>query len=372
VKNNFKILFEKLKRHRLFAILVVCPSLFSIVYFSVIASDAYISESRFIIRSAQKQNAATGLTALFSSAAFSRASDDTFSVRDYALSRDLLLELDKKLELKAHYSSLEIDFLGRFPSIFGHNSFEDFHEYYSKHVKIDYDIQSNIVILRTKAYTKETARDINEEILSLSEKLVNNINSRAREDLVKYAQAEVLEAERKSKEAALALATYRNQRSVFDPERQSSYQLQQIGKLQDELITSKMQLAQLRSLTPENPQIPTLKKRVESLQTEVNSETTKMTGGTNSLSNKAADFERINLDRAFADRQLASAMASLEGARSEARRKSLYLERIVQPSIPDSPFEPKRIKGIIVVIAASLICWLIISLLIAGVREHSD
>ena len=36
--------------------------------------------------------------------------------------------------------------------------------------------------------------------------------------------------------AALALAQYRNKGAVFDPERQSALQLQQVSKLQDELM----------------------------------------------------------------------------------------------------------------------------------------
>jgi capsular polysaccharide transport system permease protein len=160
---------------------------------------------------------------------------------------------------------------------------------------------------------------------------------------------------------------------VFDPERQSALQLQQVSKLQDELISAKMQLAQIRGLSPENPQIPVLQKRVGAIDQEIAAEMAKIAGGgNNSLTNKAADFERLSLERAFADRQLASTMTSLENARNEARRKALYLERIVQPSKPDMAVEPRRLRSIFTVLVMGLIAWGILSMLLAGVREHKD
>lgn len=78
------------------------------------------------------------------------------------------------------------------------------------------------------------------------------------------------------------------------------------------------------------------------------------------------------MERAFADRQLAAAMTSLEQARNEALRKQLYLERIVQPSLPDVAVEPRRLRGVGATFLLGLVAWGILSMLIAGVREHQD
>jgi capsular polysaccharide transport system permease protein len=95
-------------------------------------------------------------------------------------------------------------------------------------------------------------------------------------------------------------------------------------------------------------------------------------GGDTSLAAKAADYQRLALEREFADRQLAGALASLEQARNEAQRKQLYLERIAQPSLPDVAVEPRRIRGFFATFVLSLIAWGILSMLIAGIREHQD
>lgn len=108
------------------------------------------------------------------------------------------------------------------------------------------------------------------------------------------------------------------------------------------------------------------------LTQEISEETRRVAGGDRSLANKAADFQRLALEREFADKQLGSALASLELARNEAQRKQLYLERIVQPSKPDKAMEPRRIRGMIATLVLGLIAWGVLTIFMAGVREHQD
>jgi capsular polysaccharide transport system permease protein len=74
----------------------------------------------------------------------------------------------------------------------------------------------------------------------------------------------------------------------------------------------------------------------------------------------------------FSNKQLASAMVNLESARNEAQRQQIYLERIAEPSRPDAAQEPRRLRGILATFLVGLVAWGVISLLLAGVREHQD
>jgi capsular polysaccharide transport system permease protein len=74
----------------------------------------------------------------------------------------------------------------------------------------------------------------------------------------------------------------------------------------------------------------------------------------------------------FTEKQLASALAGLEQARSDAVRKQLYLERISRPNKPDTAVEPRRIRNTFAVFVLGLILWGISTILIAGVREHQE
>ncbi len=359
------------KIDRLFLLTVLIPTIIAILYFGLIASDVYISESRFVVRSPQRQ-APVGIGALLQGAGFSRSQDDTFSVQDFMLSRDALRNLDAKLGVFKMYSDGGIDRFSRFAGVDPDKSFEALHRYYQKRVIVNLDSASSISSLRVSAYTADDAFKVNEMLLDMGESLINKLNERGRQDMIRFAASEVAAAEASAKAAALALSGYRNEKAVFDPERQSALQLQQISKLQDELIANKMQLAQLQMLSPSNPQIASVQKRSQTLQAAMDAEMGKVAGSGSSLTNKSAEYERLVLERGFADKQLGGALASLEQARNEAQRKQLYLERIVQPNKPDIAVEPRRLRSIITVFFMGLMAWGILTILIAGVREHTN
>src|SRR5471030_312690 len=81
--------------NRLFLITVALPTSLAVAYFGLIASDVYVSESRFVVRSPQRQNQTSVVGALLQGTGFSRAQDDTYPVIDYIQSRDALSELNK-------------------------------------------------------------------------------------------------------------------------------------------------------------------------------------------------------------------------------------------------------------------------------------
>jgi capsular polysaccharide transport system permease protein len=355
----------------LLIVCVIVPTLTAACYYTLLAPDVYVSESRFVIRSPQAK-APTGLGALFQGNTLTRSHDDTFTVHEFIQSRDALRILLERMPLREAFSTAEPYALSSFPDVFGDSSFDALHKYYQKHVSVSADSASGISQLAVRTFRPEDAFKINETLLELSEKLINDLNTRARQDLIQFASSEVKQAEDKAKAAALALSAYRSEKQVFDPERQSAGQLQQIAKLQDELISSKTQLAQIEDASVQSPQIQALKKRIQILSDEITNETSKVVGVGASLAQKAAEYERLSLDRAFAEKSLATALASLETARNEAQRKQLYLERIVAPNIPDRSFEPKRIKGTVEVFLMGLIAWGIGSMLVAGIREHQD
>jgi len=357
--------------NRLFLYTVLIPGLISLIYFGLIASDVYISESRFVVRSPDKRSI-TGLGALLQGAGFSRAQDDSYAVHDYILSRDALQKLESKYSISKSYSNQNVDLFHRFGALDHDYSFEALLRYYLKHVTVESDSLSSISKLTVRAYTSEEAFRINENLLELSEALVNQLNARGRQDMIRFAINEVDSIKKNALAAALAVSDYRNQNNIFDPVKQSALNLQMISKLQDQLITAKSQFKQIETLTPNNPQIPALQGVITSLQASIDNETAKVAGHGSSLSHKSVEYERLSLESMFADKQLAVALTSLEQARNEAQRKQFYLERIVEPNKPDVAIEPWRIRNIVATLMLGMILWGVLTMLLAGVREHQD
>jgi capsular polysaccharide transport system permease protein len=288
----------------IFLITVVIPTTITLFYYVNYASDIYVSESRFVVRSPQKQGGS--LTDLFSKVGITKSDDDSYIVRDYILSRDAMDILIKELDIKEQYSSLAIDWLARFPGWrYWETSVESFYRYYQKQVGVLVEPGSSIASLTVRAFDPQSAMQINKKLLELSEDFVNRLNERARTDLVKMAQQEVDLAQSRLEAKALQLVSIRSARSSLDGERQ--------------VIMA----------------------------------------------------QRLLLEKEFADKQLAAAMAALEQARAEALRQQLYIERVAQPNVPDSSLEPDRFRGVLTTLVLGLLFWGIFSLLISGVREHN-
>lgn len=363
------------RRHFLFLLTVAIPALLSIGYFGFYASDIYVCESSYVVRSPnQKSVGGSGIGALLQGASglsgFTRAPDDVHAVAEYMLSRDALQRLQENLDVRAWWSAASVDLLQRFNPFGWDGSMEKLLEYYPRRVAVLVDDKSGITTLTVSSFTAIQAAEINSLLLGEAERLVNILNDRGRKDLIRFAQGEVDVAEEKAKAAAKALSDFRNTQAVVDPEKQTMLHFEQIARLQEELIRTRGQLTQLKVFAPDSPHPPALELRAKTLEQEIAAETEKITGGANSLASKAAEYQRLQLEREFADRQLAVAMVALESARNEAHRQQLYLETIDGADMPDQAIQPKRVRGILTTLLLGLIAWGILSMLIAGVREH--
>ena len=356
---------------RLFLLVVVAPVLAAIVYFGFLASAVYISESSFIVRNPQKPTP-SALGGILQSAGFSTGTDEIYAAQSFADSRDALRSLNRDRAVERAYTRPSIFILERFNPFGFSGSFEALYAYFKDKVSLKNDATTSIETLTVSAYDPRDAQRFNEQLLEMSERTVNDLNDRGQQDLIRYGEREVAEAKAQAQSAAVALAAYRNQSGVVDPEKEAEAQKTMVSKLQDELIASKMELAQLVHYTPDNPRVPLIRTQIVTLQHQIDEQLGKVTGSRRSLAQSAIRFERLNLENDFANKQLTAALAALEQARSDAQRKQAYVERIVQPNLPDAPMQPRRLRDILATLALSLLAYGILRMLLAGIREHAQ
>jgi len=361
-----------LRVNRLFLCLVLVPTALAALYFGFLAHDVYVSESQFVVRTVQRQMP-SGLGSLLQGSGLTQGSSDVYSVQSYLTSRDALQTLEQRYHLKRSFGSRAVDAFARFDPLGWDDSFESLLRYYQKFVvNTDLDSTSSIVTLTVRAFSAEESQAINEGLLKMSEDFVNRLNERARNDLVRFATADVESAEKQQRAAVLALSQYRNNQALYDPGMQSDLQLRAVGALREELVTTRKQLADVRTIASDNPQLPVLRSRIRVLQGEIASEMAKVAGDGSSLSSKVPQYEAITLDRDFAAKYLAVALDSLEQARESAMSQQLYIERIEAPNKPDVPIEPRALRDIAATLLVSLIVWAVTSLMVTAVREHSE
>ena len=358
---------------KLFVYVVVIPTLLSVIYFGGLASPVYISQSSFVVYSPSQHFSSSNLGTLLSGLAGSNSTSAAQTIQAFAKSWDAMMALDKEYNLKKVYGSSSIDFLERFGGVFyPYNSYVKLLRYYQSMVTDRLDSTNDVTTLTVRAYSAEDAEKINAFLLTKSQDIVNALNDQARAKTVYYAQKDVQAADQKLRDATIELAVYRNGHGVFSPPAQSNLKLDMVSKLENLLITQKTQLAELLKITPNNPQIPALRSEIETLEGQISGENAKVTGSDQSYASEDTEYERLTVNQLIAQNLLEAAVTSLEQARMTAQQQELYLETISNPNLPDAPQEPKRFQDILATILLSLILWGILSILLAGVREHHD
>jgi capsular polysaccharide transport system permease protein len=350
--------------------IVGLPTLAAGVYYFAIASDLYLSEAKFVVRS-PKQVQTTSIGALIQSTGLARAVDDTAVVEDFIMSRDAVRRLERENDLRAVFSRPEGDLVTRFPGILMRSDFEALFRRFDHFVSIETDHTSGVTALRVKAYRPEDAQTIAEALLSYSEQLVNELNERARRDALGTAEHEVDHAQERVSRIQKQLTAYRVEQKMLDPKSASAGVLELIGQMNAAQATARQLLGELFKNSPSSPQIPLVQTRIASLDKLIAEERAKLSGETNSVVATLTEYERLTLDRELGEKALASAFTSLEAARLEAQRQQLYLETIAQPNLADYPLYPKRVVSFGMVLVSCLLAYGIAWLLVISAREHA-
>jgi capsular polysaccharide transport system permease protein len=361
------------RRHRWFLATAVLPILLAALYFFVIASDQYVSEARFIVRKANGEQGSP-LGGLLQTAGLAPTQENAAAVEDFLMSRDAVRAIEqgtgKRPGLRTMLSRPEADFINRFPRFAGGDSFEQLYKRFEDFVTVKLDSSSGITTLKVSAFRADDAHAMATALLAAGEGLVNQLNDRAERDLLALARSEVERAEQQVIDSQTRITAYRQGNQLLDPESGATPLIELVGKLSADLAASQAQLSQLEASSPESPQIAPLRTRVSALQAQLARERGRITGGNGSMAAKMSGYERLYLQRQFADKALTSAMSSLEQARVKAQRERIYIEQIVKPNLADYPLYPRRLFAFLVAAATVLMLYGIGRLVSASVKEH--
>ena len=356
------------KKYKLFLLVVALPVVASIIYNGFIYSDKYISESRFVVKSPSATQPTLG--SLIQGIATNP--QDALVVQSYIQSRDAMIHLDRSIGLRSIYESPAIDIFHRFP-LYGKKSLENFYDYYySKIVNVEVDSTSSVVTLTVNGFDKEKVAQINEALLAAAESLVNRLNDKMEADIVAIARADVEDAEKQFLKAGGDLNDFQLKKGVINPEKEAGFEKERIGRMNDALISAQARLAEIQSVSPDSPQIKPLQKHISELQKSAQDTQRSAVSGGNSLMTHSADFTTRKVNQELTVKKLDYASQRLQSAVMQAARRQIYLDRIAVPSQPDDSTEPRRIINILATVIISFMAWGLLSLLVAGFREHHE
>ena len=349
-------------------IVVGIPTLIATFYFCKMASDIYVSEARFAIRSAAGSSGG-GLAAILSSPVISSGSSETMIVADYLHSKDMLRKIRERMDFDNHYSDQSID---RFARLNEHSTQEQVLKYFQHQVDVVRDTQSDVVTLRARAFDPNTAQKLANLVIELSEELVNEMSHRIEEDTLATAHAEVERATQKVSVASREMTSFRNTRESINPAEESSAMLGIVSNLEARLIENRTTLIEKQAfIRDDSPVIISLKNRINALSKQLSLEKGRLVGvdGTQ-MSSLIQDYGPLALAEQLAQHQYTSALNSLEVARLEAQRKKQYIVTFIEPGLPDEALEPRRFMEVLTVAIFAFLSYLIGGLLWSALRDH--
>jgi capsular polysaccharide transport system permease protein len=244
-------------------------------------------------------------------------------------------------------------------------------EYYGKRVDARMDSEAGTATIKVEAFTPQDAYIINRHLLDLSEALVNRLNARAQSKGIIEAEKQVELATQRAKAARVALAQYRNAQALIDPGKQAVGALEIANSMISERAALQAQLDLMQRLTPRNPSIPALQNRISAISVQIASQDSRVVGAGGGIASKMGGYENLLVEQEFSTQSLNAANAALVQARAEAQKQQFYLERVVDPNLPDMPLLPKRILNVIIVAAAATCLYFIAWMFIIGILEHA-
>jgi len=344
--------------HRIsFIWMVLVPFVLGSLYFGFFASGQYSSETKFTIQGgvmprADSLGALTGLPSL-------QIIQNTQIVANYAHSRAIVEELEKRIALRTLFNAERGDFAARFRQ---DEPIEELVKYWKRMSRVKIEMPAGIIYVVIYAFRPQDAQLIGQHVLELSEKLVNEMNDRIRNDNVQFAEREFRESADRLRNARVELERMRNLQGILDATETGKAINELINGLQGERLKLQQEYqTQLKRVQADAPQMRMMTDRLSAIDGQIarlqGMLTTTEKSETNVLSGSINLFAELNLKREIAQKQYVMAATALEIARANSDRQMNYLSAFVRPTRPEDSSYPHRLLAIAVLAISALLIW---------------
>lgn len=357
-----------------FGLMVLAPVGAASWYLYTRAVDQYASTLGFTVRSEDVSSASDLLGGLGSTLG-GGANNDAEILYEYIRSQEIVRQIDDKLDLRGLYSRHhEVDPLLSFDP---DGTIEDLVDYWERMLRISYDSGSGLIEMRVLAFDPQEAQAIAQEIYLESSETVNELSAVAREDATRYARVDLDLAQERLKEAREALTAFRVENQIVDPSADIQGQMGLLNTLQGQLAAALIELDLLRDNTGENdPRAVQAQRRIDVIQARIAQEREKF--GANgqgpageNYATTISEFERLSVEREFAETAYTAALAAYDAARAEADRQSRYLATYIRPTLSERSQFPQREMLIGIVALFGFLAWAISSLVYYSLRDRN-
>lgn len=355
-----------------FVALVLLPVAVVATYLWVFAVDQYASTVGFSVRT-EEMSSSLGLLGGITKLSGGGSSDSDI-LYDYIHSQELVAELDAQIDLRAIYArAWPEDWVFAFDP---DSPIEDLVDHWERMVKITYDNGSGLMTLRVLAFDPDQATLIATKIVEQSTQKINALSDDARDDATRYARLEMERALERLKSAREAMTEFRMRTQMVDPVADLQGQMGILNNLQANLAESYIELDLLRvTTTATDPRIVQVEQRITVIQNRIEEERRKFSESGQGprgedYATMVAEFERLSVDREFAEQSYRVALAAYDSALAEAQRKSRYLATHIRPTTAEESKFPQRWTLLGLTAFFLLMAWAIGLLIIYSIRDR--
>lgn len=323
---------------------VVLPVLVVAGYLWMRAADQYASTVAFSVRTEETGSPLESLIGIPGMSGSS--SSDTDILYEFLQSQKLVADIDAQIDLRALWSKPEGDPVFAFDR---DGTIEDLVQHWNRMVKIYYDDGAGLIEVRALAFTAADAQLISQTLFERSSEMINALSAIAREDAIRYAREDLNTALERLKAARGAVTKFRNTHQLVDPSVDLATQAGLLGKLEAQLADALIESDLLATSTrDDDPRVTQAQRRIEVIRDRIDAERRKLglagdgEGGSDLYANLFGEYERLVVDREFAEKSYTTALASYDAAQAESRRQSRYLAPYVRPTLAESSRFPER------------------------------
>lgn len=355
------------KTHPHWAVAIVA-SLFVGLYWSLWASDRYVSHAIVVLESPQISQPELSMASLFGG---SSGNQDLLLLREHLLSVDMLRHVQDTLDFRSHYSQ-HGDLVSRLRN--PQAPMEDLHRYYQKRIKIDLDGYTNVLHIRVQAYTPVFAHQLAQRLLSAGERHMNQMGHRLAEEQVRFLEGQLERLGQRLDHAREALLAYQNEHGLVSPLHTVESINQVIATLEGEVAKLQAQRQALTSFhSPESAEIRRLQSEITALKAQIDHQRERLaqTAG-DALNRITSDYQSLELQLRFAQETYSSALAALESTRIEAARQLKQVSILQTPTLPEFATEPRRLFNFSVFVLITILIAFIASMILMIIRDHQD
>ncbi len=364
-------------RHRamliLFVLAVLGPTAGTAVYLYTRAADQFASTVAFAVRSEETTTAMgvlSGLSGLTSLSGSTGA--DSNILNEYIRSQEMVRRIDARLNLRALYSRPTGDPVFALSPV---GPVEELTDYWQRVVHVSHDHSTGLIELRINAFAPQDAQAIAAAVLDEAQRKINDLSAIARADATRYAREDMEQAAGRLAQARLALTTFRAQHDIVDPSADVQGQMGLLASLQAQQAAAMIEVTLLQETAqPADPRLRQAQRRLAVIAQMITEERAKLGGDAQGdgpgYSALIGDYERLAVEREFAERAYLAALTAYDNARAEAQRKSRYLAAYVQPTLPETPLYPRRLTLTALVFGFSLLIWSVAVLVWYSVRDR--